>query len=217
VRHGGATRGVQGSAPGADREQGAGGREAEARDGWKAVGVPFEGAQTTGVMKMRLFWAKHLYDSGYTKNIIFSGSSVYSPYVEGVVMKLMADSLGIPSQNTFSETKAEHSTENVYYGYLMAKKLGFKKIALATDPYQAGLLRSFIRKYCPGMKVVPIIYGTLNLDEKQLPKIDSSLAYVSPFVSITKRESFWQRMRGTMGSKVKQEAKTCLPVTAPPF
>ncbi|HEY0771889.1 MAG TPA: hypothetical protein VGD31_16300, partial [Sphingobacteriaceae bacterium] len=32
-------------------------------------GVPFEGENTTGVMKMRLFWAKHLYDSGYTRNI----------------------------------------------------------------------------------------------------------------------------------------------------
>src|SRR5688572_5691547 len=65
-------------------------------------GVPYEGARTTSVMKMRLFWAKHLYDSGYTNNIIFSGSSVYSPYVESVVMKIMADSLGIPPEHTFS-------------------------------------------------------------------------------------------------------------------
>lgn len=170
-------------------------------------GVPFEGPETTGVMKMRLYWAKHLYDSGYTKNIIFSGSSVYSPYVEGIVMKLMADSLGIPPQNTFSETKAEHSTENAYYGYRMAKQLGFTKIALATDPFQAGLLKSFIRRFCPGMKSIPIIFDSMNIDEKQLPTVDPSTAYVPAFVSITTRESFWERMRGTLGKKVKQEAK----------
>jgi uncharacterized SAM-binding protein YcdF (DUF218 family) len=170
-------------------------------------GVPYEGAETTGVMKMRLYWAKHLYDSGITNNIIFSGSSVYSPYVEGIVMKVMADSLGIPTQNTFSETKAEHSTENAYYGYRLAKELGFKKIALATDPFQAGMLRSFIRRFCPGMKSVPIIFDTMNIDEKQLPAIDPSSAYVPTFVSITKRESFWERMRGTLGKKVKKEAK----------
>jgi hypothetical protein len=170
-------------------------------------GVPYEGEKTTTVMKMRLYWAKLLYDSGVTNHIIFSGSSVYSPYVEGVVMKIMADSLGIPSDKTFSETKAEHSTENAYYGWKMAKQLGFTKIALATDPFQAGMLRSFIRRYCPGMKSVPIIFDTMEIDEKKLPEIDPSAAHVEPFVSITEREGFWDRFRGTMGKRVKQEAK----------
>ena len=170
-------------------------------------GVPYEGDETTSVMKMRLYWAKHLYDSGITKNIIFSGSSVYSPYVEGIVLKVMADSLGIPPQNTFSETKAEHSTENAYYGYRMAKEMGFNKIALATDPFQAGLLKSFIKRYCPGMKSVPIIFDRLDIDEKELPKVDPSSAFVPAFVSIKKRESFSERLRGTMGKRVKAEAE----------
>ena len=170
-------------------------------------GVPYEGDNTTAVMKMRLYWAKLLYDSGITNNIIFSGSSVYSPYIEGAVMKIMADSLGIPSSHTFSETKAEHSTENAYYGWKMAQQLGFKKIALATDPFQAGMLRSFIRRYCPGMRSVPIIFDSMNIDEKELPKIDSSPAYVQSFVPITERESFWQRFRGTMGKRIKEEVK----------
>jgi uncharacterized SAM-binding protein YcdF (DUF218 family) len=169
-------------------------------------GVPYEGENTTAVMKMRLFWAKHLYDSGFTKNIIFSGSSVYSPYVEGIVLKIMADSLGVPPGRTFSETKAEHSTENVYYSWKMAKGMGFDKIALATDPFQAGMLRSFMRRYCPGMKAIPIIFDTMNIDDKELPKINPQAAYVSNFVSITKRETFWQRLRGTLGKKAKEEA-----------
>jgi hypothetical protein len=169
-------------------------------------GVPYEGEKTTSVMKMRLFWAKHLYDSGFTNNIIFSGSAVYSPYVEGIVMKIMSDSLGIPSNRSFSETKAEHSTENVYYSWKMAKAMGYTKIALASDPFQAGMLRSFIRRYCPGMRSIPIIFDTMNIDEKTLPPINAAAAYIENFVPITKRESFWQRMRGTLGKRVKAEA-----------
>jgi uncharacterized SAM-binding protein YcdF (DUF218 family) len=168
-------------------------------------GAPYLYGSVSNVIKMRLFWAKHLYDSGYAKNIIFSGSSVYSPYVEGIVMKIMADSLGIPSDHTFSETHAEHSTENIYYSWKMAKAMGFEKIGLATDPYQAGMLRGFTKKHCPGIQSIPVIFGTMEIGNKTLPKIDSSAAYVENFVSITKRESFWQRLKGTRGKRVKEE------------
>jgi len=170
-------------------------------------GVPYENENTTSVMKMRIFWAKHLYDSGFTKNIIFSGSAVYSQFVEGIAMKIIADSLGIPSDHTFSETKAEHSTENIYYSWKMAKRMGFQKIALATDPFQSRLLKGFTRKYCPGISAIPIVFGTLDIDDKILPVIDTTSAYVPYFVSITKRESFWQRFKGTMGKRVKEEVK----------
>jgi uncharacterized SAM-binding protein YcdF (DUF218 family) len=170
-------------------------------------GVPYEHGETTPVMKMRVYWAKHLYDSGYTKNIIFSGSAVYSPFIEGVIMKVMADSLGIPGDHTFSETSAEHSVENVYYSWKMAKVMGFKKIALASDPFQSRLLGSFIKKYCPGVKPIPVVFDVLDLDGKELPVVDTTAAYVRDFVSITKREGFWQRFGGTMGRRVKEEVK----------
>ena len=170
-------------------------------------GVPYEKENTTSVMKMRIFWAKHLYDSGFTKNIIFSGSAVYSPYVEGIAMKVIADSLGIPSDHTFSETKAEHSSENVYYSWKMAKGMGFQKIALATDPFQSRLLKSFSRKYCPGVWPIPVVSDVLDIDSKVLPVIDTTRAYIPSFVSIMERESFWQRFRGTMGKRVKDEVK----------
>jgi len=170
-------------------------------------GVPYEKENTTMVMKMRIFWAKHLYDSGYTRNIIFSGAAVYSPFVEALAMKTIADSLGIPPEHTFAETKAEHSTENIYYSWKMAKDLGFKKIALATDPYQSGLLRSFTRRYCPGVKAVPIVFGMLDIGNKTLPVIDTTSCHVDNFVSILDREGFWQRFRGTMGRRVKEERR----------
>ena len=170
-------------------------------------GVPFEQEETTSIMTMRVLWAKQLYDSGFTRNIIFSGSAVYSPYVEGIVMKIMADSLGIPADHTFSETKAEHSTENIYYSWKMAKGMGFEKIALTTDPFQSGMLRSFIKKYTPGVKVIPVVFDRLDLNGKSLPHIDFSSAFVPDFVSITKREGFWERFQGTLGKRVKNEVK----------
>jgi len=170
-------------------------------------GVPYEKEKTTSVMKMRIYWAKLLYDSGFTKNIIFSGSAVYSHFVEGIAMKTIADSLGIPPDHTFSETKAEHSTENVYYSWKLAKEMGFQKIALASDPFQSRLLRSFSKKYCPGLKAIPVVFDRLQIDDTPMPVIDTTKAYRPDFVSIVERESFWQRLRGTMGRRVKDEVK----------
>ena len=170
-------------------------------------GVPYEKENTTSIMRMRVYWAKHLYDSGFTKNIIFSGSAVYTHFVEGIVMKTMADSLGIPPDHTFAETKAEHSTENIYYSWKMAKEMGFQKIALATDPFQSRLLRSFSKKYCPGVKAIPVVYDILDRETTPLPLIDTTSAYRAEFVSIKEREGFWQRFQETMGRRVKEERR----------
>ncbi len=170
-------------------------------------GVPYEKEKTTSVMKMRIWWAKHLYDSGFTRNIIFSGSAVYSPFVESIAMKVIADSLGIPAEHVFSETKAEHSTENIYYSWKMAKQLGFTRIALATDPFQSRMLRSFIRKYCPDVKEIPIVFSVLEMEDGPMPPIDTTTAFVPGFVSITEREGFWKRLNGTMGKRIKDEIK----------
>jgi uncharacterized SAM-binding protein YcdF (DUF218 family) len=167
-------------------------------------GIPYEKSETSMVMKMRIQWAKHLYDSGFTRNIIFSGSAVYSPFVEGIAMKVIADSLGIPVQHTFSETRAEHSTENVYYSWKMAKEMGFTKIALATDPFQAAMLKRFIKKYCPGVTSIPVYIEKLDMN-KPLPAIDTTSCYVTNFVSLKERETFWQRLRGTRGKRVVDE------------
>src|SRR5688500_6759381 len=137
-------------------------------------GVPYDKAATTSVMTLRLYWAKHLYDSGFTKNIIFSGSSVYTPFVEGIALKIMADSLYIQSEHTFYETKAEQSTENIYYSWKMAKEKGFQKIALASDPYQSAILKRFMKKYTPGVKSIPIVFPLLDIDDRSLPKIDTT-------------------------------------------
>ena len=84
-------------------------------------GVPFSGGNWDSVMKARVTWSCFLYKNGYTRNIIYSGSAVYTPYFEGIIMGLYAEQLGVPKEHIFCETEARHSTENVYYSYLLAK------------------------------------------------------------------------------------------------
>jgi uncharacterized SAM-binding protein YcdF (DUF218 family) len=88
-------------------------------------GVPFTDGKWSFIMKGRVCWSKYLYDKGIANNVIYSGAAVYSPYCEAEIMALYAEKLGIPAEHILTETKAQHSTENVYYSYMKARKLGF--------------------------------------------------------------------------------------------
>jgi len=172
-------------------------------------GVPFEEGNWSDIMKIRVYWSKYLYDKGIAKNIMYSGSAVYSPYYEAEIMALYGEALGISKENIFTETKAEHSTENVYYSYKKAKKMGFKKIALATDPFQSKMLRRFIKIIIKGdMDIIPIVYDTLSALTPKMydPVIDFQKAYKKDFVSITEKEGFWKRLNGTRGNNIDTTA-----------
>jgi uncharacterized SAM-binding protein YcdF (DUF218 family) len=120
---------------------------------------------------------------------------------------MYADSLGLPTENLFAETEALHSTENIYYGWKMAKSMGFKKIALATDPFQSRLLKGFMEKYTPNVFSLPIQFDMIDTKRTVFPKINDRLAFVENFVSLPKRQGFWERMRGTRGERVKEEVE----------
>ena len=114
-----------------------------------------------------------------------------------------------PKKNIYTETKAEHSTENIYYSYQKAKKLGFEKMALATDPFQTKMLSQFtFTKVSPNVAMLPMVIDTLKAMEPQMidPPIDYQRAYNKDFVSITKRETFWERLKGTIGNKLDTTA-----------
>ena len=168
-------------------------------------GVPFEGQTWADVMKLRVYYSLHLYNRGIAKNIIYSGSAVYSPYYEGRIMALYAAALGIPEEHIFEEIEAEHSTENLYYSYKIAQKQGFKKIALATDPFQVNMIRRFRRKYKLPIALLPLNFDTMSTYDKIEPRIDPSSAYDSSFVSLLERESFFERLRGTRGKNIDFE------------
>lgn len=156
------------------------------------------------VFKMRILWAKYLFDHKIAKNIIFSGGSVYSPYVEGKVMKIYAEEMNVPSKNIFAETTAEHSTENVHYSVRMARQMGFKRIALATDPYQNFVLKHFVRKNYPEVQLIPIRYEKIDLITAPWPHVDASPAYVDDFVSILQKENRFSRFKGTLGKNIEK-------------
>jgi uncharacterized SAM-binding protein YcdF (DUF218 family) len=170
-------------------------------------GVPFVAPTWDMVMQMRVIWAVHLYKTGHTKNIIMSGSSVYSPYVEAQIMKLYAIKMGVPAENIFTEERAEHSTENIWYSYKLAKSKRFKTVALASDPFQTRLLYSFARKYLKDLQFLPVIFDTLKTLSHTEPKINHDSLLIKNFKSLPDREGHWQRLRGTMGKHINFKDK----------
>ncbi len=170
-------------------------------------GVPYEKRSLNRIMLGRVLWSKFLYDKGITKNIMYSGSAVYTPYYESQIMALYAKEIGIPDSNIFIESKAKHSTENIYFSYKKAKKLGFDKIALASDPFQSGLLKRFIRKNVdPSIGVIPFVFDSLKIVENNLDELNilDSIAYEPNFISIKEGESFIKRIKGTLGKNINK-------------
>ena len=172
-------------------------------------GVPLENGQLSNTMKARIYWSKYLFEKGIAKNIMYSGSAVYSPYYESKIMALYAEAIGIPKRNIFTEIKAEHSTENIYYSYLLAKKLNFNRVALASDPFQTKMLRRFTReKVSPDIDLIPIVFDSLNIMKvsEHEPKVDIQKAFALDFKSLPEREGFWKRLRGTRGLNIDVNA-----------
>ena len=165
-------------------------------------GVPFNEPTWDKPMLMRVVWAVHLYKRGLTKNIIMSGSSVYTPYVEAKIMKQYAIALGVPEENIFIEERAEHSTENVWYSFKLGKKLGFNNIALCSDPFQTKLLYRFGKKRTKGLGFLPTIFDTLRTLPHDAPPIEYKHLKIENFTPLPKRESKWQRLRGTQGKHI---------------
>lgn len=165
-------------------------------------GVPFMEPKWDRTMQMRVIWAIHLYKKGIAKKIIMSGSSVYSPYVEAQIMKLYAIGLGVPADDIIIEDKAQHSTENIWYGYKLAKLLGYHKIALSTDPFQTRMTYRFGKRRLKDLKYLPVLFDTL----KTLSHLDPAISYqeykIENFIPITETQSFWYRFKGTMGKHI---------------
>ena len=167
-------------------------------------GIPYNGEIWDSVMKARVIWAYVLYKNGVTRNIIFSGDAVYSPYYESKVMGLYAQALGVPQKNIYYDTQARHSTENVYYSYLIAKQNGFKVVALTTDPIQSALLRSFtIRRFGTPVYHMPFVMDSIRKYNHMVPAIDPAPAMKDNFNSITSEESTVRRFFGTLGRDIE--------------
>ena len=166
-------------------------------------GVPFNDPNMSKILIGRIYWSYYLYSKGITKNIIYSGSAVYTPYIEAKIMSLYAIGFGIPEDRIFIETNAEHSVENVYYSFKIAEKMGFKKIELATDPVQSRFMKRSSKRMKVDIDFIPFSFEFL--DSVNIPDIQimAEEAFVKDFVSIEERESFFKRLRGTIGKNIK--------------
>lgn len=166
-------------------------------------GVPLKNGMWDSTMKARVLWSVYLYRQGITENIIYSGAAVYTPFYEAVAMGLYAQQLGVPAANIYYDTLAKHSTENIFYSYKLAKKLGFKTLALATDPFQSALLKAFTRKrFMSPIQHIPVDFDKIKTMNQAYPYIDSMLAFKPSFESILEQESFLKRLRGTLGKQI---------------
>lgn len=167
-------------------------------------GVPFKNGKWDTVMKGRVIWAYNLYKKGIVKNFIFSGNAVYSPYYEAKIMGLYALQLGIPQEHILYDTLAEHSTENIFNAYELARKEGFKTIALVTDPFQSSMTKGFTkRRFRTYIQHLPFLVDTLKIYNDLEPTINPSSAFKEHFISIKKRQSFFTRFWGTLGKRIK--------------
>lgn len=98
-------------------------------------GVPFNDNYWTDILLSRIYWSHYLYKNGIAKNIIYSESAVYTPYIEAEIMAMYGKEMGINKSDIYTETKAEYSVENVYYSYYLARELGFEKNCISNRSF----------------------------------------------------------------------------------
>jgi len=126
-------------------------------------GLPLYHGKLDTLLKSRLLWSQYLFKKGIVSNVLYSGNAVYTPWIEGPSMALFAYQLGIEDKHILIDTIAEHSTENLFYGYQQAKKMGYKTIAIATDPFQCAMLHKYAKKnFKETIYFIPIIYDSIK-------------------------------------------------------
>ncbi len=166
-------------------------------------GIPYNGKQWDNVMKMRVLWAAYLYKKAYTKKVIFSGSAVYSHFVESKIMKQYGIALGIKAKDILLETKAKHSSENIYYSYVMAREKGWIKVAVATDLVQIKMIKKFVVTKRMPVSFLPAKINIIkNMTIPDSIPIDTMAAFVPNFKSIMETETWLQRWHGTQGKNI---------------
>lgn len=173
-------------------------------------GFPHDGKSWNMVIKFRMLWAVHLYENNLAKNFIFSGGAVHTEYIEAKIMGMYAIKMGIPRENVFIETKAEHSTENVFYSLEIADKMGFKNVAIATDPVQGLLLRHYTERIrhrkINYVNLRPhLIRAKKHCNE---PQIDFCNAYVENHIPQKNDKTYLERKKGSLGLNINYGMET---------
>lgn len=166
-------------------------------------GLPLYNGQWDTLLKARIIWSSFLYKKGIASNILYSGNAVYTVWKEGPSMALYAKQLNIRSENILIDTIAEHSTENLFYSYHQAKRMGFKTIAVATDPFQCAMLQKFAKKnFKEEIYFLPIIYDSIREEMKIELSIDTNITKATNFIPLEQRQDYKERLNGTRGKHI---------------
>lgn len=168
-------------------------------------GLPLYHGKIDTLLKSRILWSHYLFKKGIVSNVLYSGNAVYTPWIEGPTMALFANQLGIENKNILVDTIAEHSTENLFYGYHQAKKMGYKTIAIATDPFQCAMLHKYAKKnFNETIYFIPIIYDSIKPRMSIPLEIDTTKTLKKNFVPIEERLNYKDRFKGTTGKNIKK-------------
>jgi len=171
-------------------------------------GLPLTGGKWDTLLKTRIMWSLYLYKNGIARNVIYSGNAVHSPYTESKAMAIYAEALGISKEHIFIDTLAEHSTENVYYSCKLAEQLGFRSLAIATDPFQCFMLDKYCRKHIEEkIYLLPVVYDSIKTYMNTEPAVNTGSAFVPGFIPLENRTSYMQRLNGTRGHNIKDTAE----------
>jgi len=105
------------------------------------LGIPADaGCKPGQVMKDRVLKGIELYNHGFAKNILFTGSSVRNDCFEADVMAAYAISQGISRASIIKENKAKNTFENAYFSVAKMIELNYTSAAIVTS--QAHVRRS---------------------------------------------------------------------------
>ncbi len=167
-------------------------------------GLPLYKGTWDTLLKTRILWSVYLYKHGFTKKVLYSGNAVYTKWMEGKAMADYATKLGVKREDILIDTIAEHSTENLYYGYNMAKAKGMQSFAVASDPFQCAMLNRFAKKKIKDkIYLLPVVFDSIVANFNVNPDIDTSLNISKNFVPIEQKQNYKSRMNGTRGKNIK--------------
>lgn len=81
----------------------------------------------------RAAWAAILWQRGLAGAFITSGAAVHSRYVEADAIAAGMAALGVPAERIFVEPEALHTDENMYYSLRIARAIGWRSLAVASQ------------------------------------------------------------------------------------
>lgn len=106
----------------------------------------------------RATWGAILWERGFTRSLITSGAAVYSPYVEAEALAAALAALGVPGERIYLEPDALHTDENMFRSLQIARRLGLRRLAVASDGPQATGGCSMLRDWDQPCSAIPIEY-----------------------------------------------------------